>query len=321
VVRQDANGKQLSKTVYSYDPHGRQTQVTDERSGTTNYRLDNADQVVQVNTPPPAKDQPSQSTTTEYDLMGRPVKMIHSDGNVVQQDYYPSGQLKATYGARTYPVEYTYDAQGRKQTMTTYQDYAKRQGAAMTTWNYHPQRGWLVSKQYADGTGPQYEYYLSGKLKTRKWARGIVTSYGYSQAGELISTVYSDGTTPSVTTEFDRMGRVVRISQAGKATKRSYNSASQLLSESYTGGPLDGLLLNNAYDGLLRRTTLQASLKATPSPNSNLPSTLYAVSYTYDAASRLSAVSEGDESVTYSYLANSPLVENISYRHSEVLRN
>ena len=36
-----------------------------------------------------------------------------------------------------------------------------------------------------------------------------------------------------------------------------------------------------------------------------------------DVASRLSAVSEGDESVNYSYLANSPLVENISYLHSE----
>jgi hypothetical protein len=32
-------------------------------------------------------------------------------------------------------------------------------GVAITTWNYHAQRGWLDNKRYADGIGPDYTYY------------------------------------------------------------------------------------------------------------------------------------------------------------------
>ena len=47
--------------------------------------------------------------------------------------YYANGLLKAKHGARTYPVAYTYDAQGRMASMTTWSDFAKREGARTTT--------------------------------------------------------------------------------------------------------------------------------------------------------------------------------------------
>ncbi|HEX7470401.1 MAG TPA: hypothetical protein VF437_06690 [Verrucomicrobiae bacterium] len=40
------------------------------------------------------------------------------------EKFYPTGLRKKTYGSRTYPVEYTYDAQGRMKTQKTWQDYS-----------------------------------------------------------------------------------------------------------------------------------------------------------------------------------------------------
>ena len=68
----------------------------------------------------------------------------------------------------------------------------------------------------------------------------------------------------------------------------------------YSGGVLNGLGVSNVYDSLLRRTGVSVV---------NSPSTiLSSAAYTYDAASRLSTVSDGSNPATYSYVANSPLV-------------
>jgi YD repeat-containing protein len=38
-------------------------------------------------------------------------------------EYHDTGELKKTYSARTYPVEYAYDDQGRKISMTSWQQF------------------------------------------------------------------------------------------------------------------------------------------------------------------------------------------------------
>jgi YD repeat-containing protein len=83
------------------------------------------------------------------------------------------------------------------------------------------------------------------------------------------------------------------------------------LSESYTGGPLNGLSVTNGYDNLLRRTQLSAL-----SAGSRILSAIYG----YDAASRLSTASDGTNSATYTYLANSPLVSQIVFQQSGTTR-
>ena len=60
--------------------------------------------------------------------------------------------------------------------------------------------------------------------------------------------------------------------------------------------------MTNLYDSLLRRS----KLSILNSPSSILASTACG----YDAASRLLTVSDGTNSATYSYLANSPLVDH-----------
>jgi len=200
-------------------------------------------------------------------------------------------------------VAYTYDYAGRMQTMTTWTNFGNGTGASVTTWNYDAYRGWLSSKTYNDGTGPFYTYTAGGQLKTRTWARGVTTTYTYDQAGRLATIVYSDST-PAVTNAYDKLGRMIAVTNNSMVDIFTYNLAGQVLTESYSGGVLSGLSVTNGYDKYLRRTNLTAL------SSSLLSRTLYG----YDTASRLQTVNDGNNDVaTYSYLANSPLVGQIAF--------
>nr|WP_321349285.1 RHS repeat-associated core domain-containing protein [uncultured Methanoregula sp.] len=319
-VRRDATGAALGRTTFEYDPHGRQAFASDARNGRTGYEYNGADQPVRVTTPPPAEGQPPQVTQTQYDAMGRVFTVTYPDQATVTNEYHPTGALKAKYGARTYPVAYTYDPQGRMQTMTTWGDFAKNAGARVTTWQYHPQRGWLTAKLYPDQKGPSYDYWPSGKIKTRQWVRDIATNYRYDESGRVKNVDYTDTNTPPVAYAYDRLGRPSKITQGDSVTERAYGPAGQMLGESYTGGPLDGLTVANAYDAYLRRTNLLARSTSPGGKKKADDAPLAATWYGYDAASRLQTVSDGQYAAEYHYLANSPLVEQIAYRNGEVLR-
>ena len=227
-------------------------------------------------------------------------------------EYLLTGELKKTYGSRTYPVEYTYDYSGRMKTMKTWQDYTGNSGTATTTWNYDPYRGWLTSKTYQGGvSGPTYTYTPAGRLASRIWARGITTWYANNAAGDLWTIVYSDGTTPNVTNTYDRRGRLTQQSTSAYQLNSIYNDANQLLSESYTGGPLGGLAVTNVYDTLLRRATNGVW---------NGAAWLAQTRYTYDTASRLLTAGDGASTAGYTYLANSPLVGQITFTNNGVQR-
>ena len=152
-------------------------------------------------------------------------------------------------------------------------------------------------------------------MATRTWARTVggqplVTAYGYNGAGEVASVDYSDST-PDVMFGYNRRGQQTTVTANGVTTAMAYNIPGQLLAESYTGGPLDGLSVTNGYDDLLRRTNVSVQNSSTP---------ILQTAYAYDAASRLSTVSEGTNAATYSYLANSPLVESITFKQGAATR-
>ena len=102
------------------------------------------------------------------------------------------GQLKKTARSRTYLVEYTYDSQGRMQTMKTWQSVSGGT-YALTTWNCDGARGWLAAKDNADATtgnagtvGNDYLYSDAGRLRTNQLAR-IVSgpTFPFRFAGRL----------------------------------------------------------------------------------------------------------------------------------------
>ncbi|MBL9170605.1 MAG: RHS repeat-associated core domain-containing protein [Verrucomicrobiales bacterium] len=312
VTRYDSNNVQIAKTTYGYDSHGRQHQVTDARNGTTTQTFNSADQVISVTTPAPGNGQAAQTTSTEYDNRGRVFKTTFPDSTIVTNEYFLTGELKKTFGSRTYPVEYTYDSQGRMLTMKTWKDFVGNTGTATNTWKYDGYRGFLTNKVYPDGIGPSYTYTAGGKLKTRKWARGITTTYTTNSLGDIVSVDYSDST-PDVTYTLDRLGRKTTISQGSDTTAFLFTESGLPISEKGTAGTLNGLTITNQYDSLMRRSVVKAMVTSPAT-------TLSSATYGYDPSGRLQGVTNGTFSANYSYLGNSPLVSQILFRENTTTR-
>jgi RHS repeat-associated protein len=308
---------QLGAVTYSYDAHGRQQSVTDARTGATTFAYFADDKIQAVTTPDPDPARSGagydpQVTTYHYDLAGRPDTVTQPDGTIVNTTYWPTGAVKRTWGSRTYPTEYTYDPQGRVKTLTTWQDFAGNVGAAVTTWNYHAQRGWLANKRYQDNTGPNYTYKPSGRLLTRVWARTpvITTTYGYNAAGDLQSIDYSDST-PDVSLTYDRIGRSKTMTDGSGVRILSYDASGQLKDEDYTAGELNALGVHRAFDTFSRLAAVSALSGA---------SAFNQIGYAYDAASRLETVTAGANAATYSYLPNSSLVGGVNFQQGAATR-
>lgn len=312
-TQKDALNAQLLATTYGYDAHGRMNTVTDARNGTTTFTFNNGDQIVTTTTPVPGAGQSAQVTTSYYDNMDRVWRTVLPDYASVTNEYYLTGELKRNYGSRVYPTGFGYDTQGRMKTMTNWSGFGAGTGLRVTTWNYDSQRGWLNNKRYPDNTGPDYTYKPSGLISTRTWARGtprLMTTYSYNNAGEQSLVDYADGT-PDASFNYDRLGRMTNVVNGAMTTTLYVNTLNQFLGESYSGGVLNGLHITNSYDALLRRTTNGAL---------NGSTWLGQMRFGYDAASRLKTVSAGTNTAAYSYLANSPLVENVWFTNGSTLR-
>jgi RHS repeat-associated protein len=310
VTHKDANGTQLGQASYTYDAHGRRKAETDARNGTTTYAYDNADRVASITTPTPGLGQNVQVTSYSYDYAGRRTRTVMADGAASTNEYHSSGELKKTYGARVYPVEYTDDAQGRKTNMTTWQNYGAATGVANTSWKYDGLRGFMTNKVYADGKGPGYTYTPAGRLRTRTWARGVVTTYETNAAGEAVGMTYSDGSS-NVVYNLDRLGRRTNILDGAGSRYLTYTESGLLLMETNASGVLAGVAVTNGYDSLGRRIAIGMLTNG---------GAAFVHAYAYGSASRLTNVSDGTYNATYDYLANSPLVGQITYRSNSTTR-
>lgn len=327
VTRYDSTTAQIGQTTYTYDAHGRQNTDVDARNGATIYGYNNADLITSTTTPAPGNGDPAQTMLTYYNKMLEATNTVNPDGTRVTNLYFLTGTLQKTFGSRTYPVAYTYDYAGRVATMETWKNYAGNSGTAITTWNYDPYRGWLANKRYADNTGPDYTYTSGGRLQTRTWARTgtgaqrIITTYTYgfndgisgNEYGNLVQVAYANDpqNTPSATYTYDRLGRQSTLTQNGMTETLGYNDANQLLTDAFSGGTLDGLTVTSGYDTYSRRQTVSVNTQ---------PSVL-TTTYGYDNASRLATASDGhNNSAAYTYVVNSPLVSQISFKQNGTTR-
>jgi RHS repeat-associated protein len=324
VLEKNSGGTQLSAVTYAYDPHGRLSSQTDARNGATSFTYYDSDSVQTTSAPVLGNGEPRQVTTSYYDSMGRNNGQLLPDGNTVTNFYHPTGLLQRTFGSRTYPVEYAYDSQGRMKTMKTWQSFNGGAGtAAVTTWNYDAYRGWLLAKDYANPTtgaagtdGPNYTYSDGGRLASRTWARGLVTTYDYKvtaasmySAGVLRSVSYNDPT-PATTYSYDRRGRMATATRDGMTTTYTYNEADQPVGESHSGGALSGLSIARTYDSSLRLSTLDAVRSG---------SSVQLVGYTYDTAGRLDQVRDNNSTThtaRYTYESNSRLIRLVAFTNN-----
>lgn len=303
-TRKNSAGGQVTKTEYVFDPHNRIVTRTDARTGPSVQSYNDRDEVLSVTV-----NNGADTTSYTYDALGNRLTVTYPNSSVTSSEYHlRNNQLKKTSG-QTYPVEYTYDSQGRMKTLTTWQNATTNAGAAVTTWNYDAQRGWLTQKLYADSTGPAYTFTGAGRLLSRTWGRTVsgsplVTTYGYNNAGNLIITNYSD-TTPDVAVTYTRFGAQATVTDATGTSTLTYTAALQADQEQLPAF-YGNRIFSRSYE-TTGTSTIPGRVAGFLLGTSADPDSDYAVSYGYDNAGRLNNVTDPDGSFTYGYLANSNL--------------
>lgn len=300
-------------TTYGYDSLGRQTSRVDPQTGTSS-RIYNS-------TTGQLLSATAAEGTTNYEYYdpkhanaGRLRSQTNAAGKKVYFSYSNRGELVRTWGDTTYPVEYVYNSYGERTELRTFrggQNWtsniwpASMTGPAdATTWTYQESTGLVIQKLDAALKGATYTYDELRRMKTRTWARGITSTYGYdANSGELRTITYSDST-PAVSYTYDRGGRKSGVTDAAGAHTRTFNVAGDLQSEQITGGVLDGVTLTVGYDGFLRRNSLAAAQGV---------NTLSSQTYGYDPTSRLDTITSSNQTVTYAYYPNSGLLNTTNF--------
>jgi RHS repeat-associated protein len=289
----------------------------------------------------PRHEQASQ--TTYYTDRTQIFEQLDAAGNVTAFTYVPQGSAGAgqiasvidaklqksfraydlldrqiqTWGETDYPQAYGYNAYGELDTLTTWRDTAidfstatwpNPTGGDVTTWSYQPSTGLLTRKEYADGNGTDYSYDAANRLHVRTWARdgGLDTTYAYDPlTGELLNVNYEAADTADISYSFDRLGRQSTVTDATGTRSFVYDPATlQLTSEQLDASFYADHSLTRSTDVLGRSTGYSLM--------DGGQSSVIAATYGYDATSRLQIVTDGIDTFTYGYEANSNLLASLT---------
>ncbi len=202
---------------YSYDTLHRLSSVLNSQSGQTvigGFR-DNGSVISRITN--------NETTSYVHDALGRVIETVLPDNSSQFTSYTATGRVEAVWGSQIYPTFRTYDGQGRMATLRTQptldsNGVPTNAGGSLTTWTYSPTRGFLTRKEYHDGNGTDYTYTPAGRLQTRTWARGVVTTYGYDRGLlETVSYTNDPANTPGVVYDYDVFGRVQTVTQANQS--------------------------------------------------------------------------------------------------------
>ena len=279
-ITSDSEGTVIVSQTYHYDSLGRVVRGINQK-GSSYANAYNADGTIAATTI--TVDEHAQTTRFLYDVMGRRAQLIRPDGHEVRYAYWPTGETKQVEGAGTDTTRYIYTDQGRLSILTT--------TAGNTHWQYDA-AGQLQRKVYLDGSDVDYEYSPGSKLTQRTSARGIVTFYQYTSAGDLERVDYSDDNTAPVVYGFDRLGQNTSVVHSNSTTINQYNVDGGLARQSTSGGPLDGVTLQQEFNDKGQRTQFTAEL-----PHKQSVVHLYG----YDRKGRMQTVRQDNRQATYSY--------------------
>jgi len=216
VNRLQVSPRNIDNLTYTiaYDALGRQTSVTDPRTGASLPHYDNKNRVDYT------LDAAGNKIYYGYDdASGRRLWVKNALNKYTYFAYNPQGKPTRIWGDTDYPTENVNDNFGNLVQLKTFRGgsgwnanaWPTSTGEAdVTTWTYDAASGLVTQKIYADGKGPEYAYSVDGKLLSRKWPRtasgaALTTTYGYNAlTGELLSIDDSD-TTPDIAYTYNRL--------------------------------------------------------------------------------------------------------------------
>ncbi len=321
--RGNADGANPSQHTwkYSYDKVGNRTGITDPTGRTTTTTYDASSLPVEVTDPlgniskssydknrnlTGLTDPLGRTTSYTYDNAGRPATRKDANGKTLTYTYDADGNLTSEttpLGAKT---THTYDADNRQISRTEPRGNTAGATPAQFTWlTAYDAADNVISQTDPLGNKVTQTYDALNNLTSSTDPQGKQTTYGYDALSRLIEITSPDGGVTKAA--FDAAGNVTSRTDANQqTTKYEYDSAGRRTkttdplnrSVRYTYDPdgnratvvnARGHTISNSYDsrGLLETITYS---DGTPK-----------VTYTHDAARRLTAVSDvsGTRTITY----------------------
>lgn len=267
------------------------------------------------------------SVSTEYYQNGESgagmVKVEIRNGKKNRFSYTARGELARTWGDVPYPEERIYSEYGELRELRTFPSGTSWQGenwptittgtTNVTTWQYDPHSGLLLSKTDALGRTVSYTY-TNGMVRTRSWARmagssRVTVTNEYNGFGEVIFQSYNDGTPQVCFDNYDRTGLPRSLKDASGTNILAYDHAGRLVSQKCEEGLLAGVTVTNHFHQYYGRDELKV-LGTSPTITHH---------FGYDATNgRLKSVSSSAFSATYGYLSNSDLLKTTTFTSNNV---
>ena len=259
-------------TMYAYDKAGNVTAITDPMGYATLYAYDTVNRKTSVTQPDPA---------TGLTDAGSPVTHYTYDLN---------GNLTSTTDPLNHATSYAYDVLNRKTSMTL---PATAAGASVTTYAYDA-AGNLTGTTDPLAHVTSYDYdALNRKIRMTQpppttGAAAPVTTYAYDASGNLTAMTDPDANTTTYT--YDARNRqLTDTNQLGQSDSTAYDLNNNVISDT----DRDGRTRRFEYD-YLNRKTAELWVDSTNT-------VIRAIISTYDAAGRLTQISDPDSTFTYTY--------------------
>lgn len=208
--------------TYAYDSLGRAISNTNGRSNTrrTEYNA--------LGQHSASIDALGNRTTYAYDQFGNLASVIDPLGHATIYEYDLRGR-KIYEGGATYPVSYAYDVFSAITNVTTYHDESSGICSSLS-YEYDEASRALVRQINADHTSTVYVFNAGGKMTSRTLARGIVAEYLHDAWNAVTNISYSDST-PTVSIQYDEMGRLSCVQDATGPASFAYDSYGQFTNE------------------------------------------------------------------------------------------
>jgi RHS repeat-associated protein len=252
------NAKNLN-TTYLFDTLNRVTRVTAPVVGATSYAYSNmgyvtsrTDSLSTATVPRVAtwaydlggrllekKDAAGRAFTYEYDIAGNQTKIVDANANAAGNPALGSTtftydrlnrMVQRSYSDGTPTVSYTFDPQGRRDSMTD--------GVGTTTYGFDSADRMITATRGSDVWA--YTYDAAGNVLSRQVPGGANTTASFDDAGQMISVADSAGSTGL---SYDAVGNPIQMSFANGVTQqRTFDRASRLSTIVNAGpqGPIGG---------------------------------------------------------------------------------
>ena len=282
-------GAQNQATSYTYDLQGNLTGVTDPLNHVTKYTYDNLNRLIRATDPnggatayaydandhlTGVTDPRGLVTSYTYDGLDNETVLVSPDTGTAARTFDAAGNVATSTDARGLKTTYSYDALNRR-------TRAALASGTSITWTYDGGTngvGHLTAM--TDSTGStNYTYDQHGRILTKTQvtiSRLFKVSYGYDAYGRLSSIIYPSG--KLITYVYDAAGRLNKLT----------SGIPLLLNASYF--PFGGVTGWTQGNGLAYSRTLNTDAQATAIGIGG--ATPSSVAFTYDMASRITAISE-----------------------------